>query len=884
MAEEKKQFKRLPKSVKPTNYDLTLEPDLEKFSFKGSAVIDVQVTRETKHVRMNCAEINISSATFEGPGETFAITTVKYDKDAETATCHFPYELPVCEGKLKLEFTGELNDKMKGFYRSKYKGASGEDKYCAVTQFEATDARRAFPCWDEPAIKATFDITIVAPKDRVTLSNMNVIDVKPHDTDENLHIVKFAKTPIMSTYLVAFVIGEFDYVEGTDRDGVLIRVYTPLGKHEQGKFALEIATKTLPFYNDYFGVAYPLPKLDLIAIPDFAAGAMENWGLVTYRETALLVDPQETSAGTRQWVALVVGHELAHQWFGNLTTMEWWTHLWLNEGFASWIEYLCVDYCCPDYDIWTQFCASDYVRALELDALKNSHPIEVPVGHPSEVDEIFDAISYCKGASVIRMLHQYLGDEAFKKGLNHYVNKFAYQNGQTEDLWMSLEHASGKPVGRVMTTWTSQMGFPVIDVSSEQAGSKRILKIKQSKFSADGSTSDQSRWIVPITVVTSDNPTVEKVSTVLSDPDMVLFIEDTPQNAWIKLNLGQAGFYRTKYSPEMLQALIPAIQGQVLGARDRLGIENDVFALASAGLMRTIDFLNILEGYSTEESYTVWNNINGNLGSLSIIMQYTSVYEDYKRFLTGIFKPIGEKVGWEAKPGEGHLDALLRSLVIGRLGKLGDEDTVAECRKRFEAHRSGGDKIQADLRAAVYGTVIAHGDETTLDQLIDLYKSTSHMEEKNRVLRILGGSDKPELIKKALEFAWSEEVRNQDTVFAIASCTGTAIGRELTWEFVQEKWSAVQERYEGGFIINRFVSTCTQNFASEEYAKKVEAFFSAHPTPSAERTIKQSVENIRLNSAWLQRDEEGIKEWLQKRASNSTTDSGVCEEGGSCCR
>uniref|UniRef100_A0A668W056 Aminopeptidase puromycin sensitive n=1 Tax=Oreochromis aureus TaxID=47969 RepID=A0A668W056_OREAU len=432
---ERRPFVRLPTDVYPVNYGLSLKPDLIDFTFEGKLEALVEVTQATNQIVMNCADIDIITASFVPQGgEEINATGFNYQNEDEKVTLSFPSALQKGFGTLKIDFVGELNDKMKGFYRSKYTSPTGEIRYAAVTQFEATDARRAFPCWDEPAIKATFDITLIVPKDRVALSNMNVIDRKPHPDDENLVEVKFATTPIMSTYLVAFVIGEYDYVESQSSDGVMVRVYTPVGKAEQGKFALEVATKTLPFYNDYFSVPYPLPKIDLIAIADFAAGAMENWGLVTYRETALLIDPKNSCSSSRQWVALVVGHELAHQWFGNLVTMEWWTHLWLNEGFASWIEYLCVDHCFPEYDIWTQFVSADYTRALDLDALDSSHPIEVNVGHPSEVDEIFDAISYSKGASVIRMLHNYIGDEDFRKGMNAYLLKFQHKNASTANL------------------------------------------------------------------------------------------------------------------------------------------------------------------------------------------------------------------------------------------------------------------------------------------------------------------------------------------------------------------------------------------------------------------------------------------------------------------
>uniref|UniRef100_A0A8C5IXS9 Puromycin-sensitive aminopeptidase n=1 Tax=Junco hyemalis TaxID=40217 RepID=A0A8C5IXS9_JUNHY len=542
----------------------------------------LQVKNATNQIVMNCADIDIITASYapEGDEEVHA-TGFNYQNEDEKVTLSFPSTLQKGTGTLKIDFVGELNDKMKGFYRSKYSTPSGDTRYAAVTQFEATDARRAFPCWDEPAIKATFDISLVVPKDRVALSNMNVVERRPYPDDESLVEVKFARSPVMSTYLVAFVVGEYDFVEARSQDGVLVRVYTPVGKAEQGKFALEVAAKTLPFYKDYFNVPYPLPKIDLIAIADFAAGAMENWGLVTYRETALLIDPKNSCSSSRQWVALVVGHELAHQWFGNLVTMEWWTHLWLNEGFASWIEYLCVDHCFPEYDIWTQFVSADYTRAQELDALDNSHPIEVSVGHPSEVDEIFDAISYSKGASVIRMLHDYIGDEDFRKGMNLYLTKFQQRNAATEDLWESLEKASGKPIAAVMNTWTKQMGFPLIYVEAEQQEDDKVLKLVQKKFCASGpyTGEDFPMWMVPISICTSEDPTCAKMQILMDKPELTVVLKDTKPEQWVKLNLGTVGFYRTQYSPAMLESLIPAIRDLSLPPVDRLGLQNDLFSL-----------------------------------------------------------------------------------------------------------------------------------------------------------------------------------------------------------------------------------------------------------------------------------------------------------------
>ncbi|KAG7156965.1 Puromycin-sensitive aminopeptidase-like 1, partial [Homarus americanus] len=629
--------------------------------------------------------------------------------------------------------------------------ASGEERYSAVTQFEATDARRCFPCWDEPALKATFDITLVVPCDRVPLSNMPEISRTPYESDPNLHVVKFATTPLMSTYLVAVVVGEYDYVEDTSSDGIKVRVYTPMGKQEQGKFALEVATKVLPYYKEYFNIAYPLPKMDLIAIADFSVGAMENWGLVTYRETCLLVDPHNTSASQRQWIALVVGHELAHQWFGNLVTMEWWTHLWLNEGYATFVEFLCVDHLFPEYDIWTQFVTNTYIRALELDCLKNSHPIEVPVGHPSEVDEIFDDISYSKGASVIRMLHSYLGDEDFRAGMKKYLTRHQYGNTYTEDLWTALSEASR----------------------------------------------DNSQWMVPINISTEKNPSKAVQEVLLEGKTTQVVLEGISENTWVKLNPGTVGYYRTQYTPELLTQLIPAMRTNCLPPLDRLGVFDDLFSMVQAGHTSTVEVLKVLRAFEDERDYTVWSAVHNCVARLNQLLSHTEFHPTFAAF---------------------HLDTLLRSLVLGQLGLYGDEAVVAEAKKRLAAHVAATTTLPADLRSPVYKTVVSQADEKTYDQMIKLYREADLHEEKDR--------------------------------------------RSAAWAFFKKHHQELVDRYEGGYLVTRLIKYITENFATEEMAAEVETFFRERQIPGTERTVQQSLETIRLNAAWLQRDQDVIKKYL----------------------
>lgn len=861
-------FERLPTSVIPKHYDLFIKTDLEKCEFNGHVTVHLEVKVPTKRIVLNSTDLEVENDVKLELDSGSIIQAAEVDtsvNDCETIALVFSSEVPSGKCKVTLKFSGKLNDSLKGLYRSKYTSHdTNEERYCAVTQFEACDAHRCFPCWDDPAIKATFDITLSVPKNRVALSNMPV--KHEEDLSDGNRLVKFETTPIMSTYLVAIVVGEFDFIEDFTPKGIKVRVYTPVGKQAQGQFALEVAVKVLPYYEEYFNMPYPLPKMDLIAIGSFAAGAMENWGLVTYRETCLLVDQLMTSTQRKQWIALVVAHELAHQWFGNLVTMEWWTHLWLNEGYATFVEFLCVASLFPEYDMWTQFVTETWSPALKLDALKNSHPIEVPVGHPLEVDEIFDDISYSKGASVIRMLHRYIGDSDFAKGMNLYFNKYKYGNAATDDLWSTLEEVSNKPISSVMSLWTRQMGYPVISVRSEQAGNNRKFYLKQSQFWADGSSSsgDSQMWMVPIEFSSSKAPNEVLHEVLLDKREAEVVISGVGENDWVKLNPGSAGFYRVQYSTEMLQMFKPAVADLSLPPLDRLGLLGDLFALVQSGQTSTDQVLLLLEAMQNEDNCTVWSSMTSVLSKIRMLLQYApDIQPNFINFGRRLLANIASTVSWDPRPDEGHKDKLLRNFILDLLYTFEDEASIAECHTRFEAHKNGSAPLWSDIRSTVYKTVLRGADAATYETFLTLYRQETLQEEKERILHALAAIRNESLHAEVLKFALSDEVRRQTTLTLMGAIAQSRKGRDLVWDYVKNNWDEIHKKYGTPVIMSGFISASFSHYASEEMAVEVEKFFAENNTSGAERAVQQTVERIRINAAWLKRDLPCITAFLQ---------------------
>lgn len=855
----------LPKNVKPSRYNITLEPDLERFTFSGDMVIDIEIIEPTSTIVLNSAELDIQSCSLLISNEIQNPVSIIFNEKDEIVTLSFEKDFLTGPAELKLVFTGELNDKLRGFYRSVYTDPEGNEKHLAATQFESTDARRSFPCWDEPAIKATFNVTLVIASELRAVSNMEI--TSEISSEQGKTHIRFAETPIMSTYLLAFIVGDLRCVERTTIGGTTMRVWATRGNEDKGQFALETSIDLLEYFNDYFGIPYPLAKLDHIALPDFAAGAMENWGAITYRETALLVDPDNSSAVTREIVAAIISHEMAHQWFGDLVTMAWWDDLWLNESFASWIGDKAVNALHPDWEMWTQFVSNDTMGALALDGLQNSHPIEQEVNNPAEIGELFDAISYSKGASILRMLEHFLGESVFQKGLRIYLNRHSLANARTVDLWNALGEASGQPVSDIMDTWTKQTGYPFLDASINRDKSGIRVSLSQSRFLYEHLLNDgdvpRQTWKVPVTIraATSSNHFKHLMD---SETTTISIKSDSlaPTTKWVKVNPDQPGFYRVRYAAEELENLTTPIKNQELPALDRLGIQSDAYALTKAGFIPVTHFLALAEAYQNETDASVCSDLAANLNSMDNLLSDETFHSSFQAFARNIFMPIGHKVGWDPRDGESHRDALLRSTVLSQLGQFGDPSTLEEAGHRFQIYKNDPETLNPDMRAVVFALAAKRGDRVTYDSMWDLEKASSLHEEKIRFLNALSKFQQPDLLQETLERSLGPEVRSQDTIRVVVTVASNRFGRDLAWDFVTDNWNEFIRRYgDGGFALMRLVEM-TSLFTTEEKREEIEQFFIDHPTPAANRTINQSLERVNLNIAWLSHNRNELSQWL----------------------
>ncbi|BFZ61020.1 hypothetical protein YB2330_002078 [Saitoella coloradoensis] len=885
----------LPNWVKPSHYDLNLYnfdfAGERGFTYDGAVTIKLDIAEATDKILINVVELKLTKASIviavQKTEQQVNATDITLDETKQVATLKFPDKLSQgAQADLRIEFQGVLNDKMSGFYRSKYE-LDGKTQYMFSTQFEATDARRAFPCFDEPALKATFDCTVTVPDELTALGNMPVKSEKPAkdgkkggekgpgpEGAEGLKIVEFERTPVMSTYLLAFVIAKMEYVEAHSTDpNIPVRVYTTPGFSSSANVALNAATKIIDYFSSVFDIPYALPKCDLVAVPEFAMGAMENWGLITYRTTAVLFDEGKSDEKYRQRVVYVVAHELAHQWFGNLVTMEFWDELWLNEGFATWMGWLAVDHLEPSWKVWDQFVSSSLQTALHLDSLRGSHPIEVPVRDALQINQIFDAISYQKGASSIRMLASHVGVDAFLKGVSSYLKKHSYSNAHTADLWSAISEKSGMDVGGFMNNWIKKIGYPVLDIVDKEDGTT----ITQRRFLSSGDVKpeeDETVWWVPLAlrvgasgISSLSKEDIEKI-TALTEKETTLPM--LKKGEFFKFNADQVGVYRVNYSPERLAALgeVAAKDQSLLSPSDRVGLVADAALMGISGFGSTTGLLELVSQLKGEENYVVWEQVCMRLSGLKSAWfeQSEEVQAALKKLTRELTGPKAKELGFEyPSKGESFLTSQLRTLLISVAGHAGDEEIVAEARKRFDAFVNGDEStIHPNLRRAVYGIVLSQGGSAAdFDAVLNIYRNAPTDDAKENALAALGEIQDIELINKLLGMMLAGEFPIQDIHTPTGTLAANYVGRERQWECIKDNWTRITQSFGANpVVLNRFVPAAVNKFSSEEAGEDIRKFFEDKDCNAFSKALGQSLDAISAHASWVKRDAGAVEIWL----------------------
>ncbi|MBI2128472.1 MAG: M1 family metallopeptidase [Nitrosarchaeum sp.] len=820
--------------VIPVNYTLEFEPIFKNFTFNGKEIITINCKENVNSITLHCAELKIKSCHVRHNGiSEKAITKIDAKKEELTI---------IIKNKIKgtafveIEFAGELNDRLLGFYRSQYK-QNGKTKYLATSQFEAADARRAFPCWDEPEAKATFDISIIAENKFTTISNMPVISKKKM---KNKTLYKFAKTPVMSTYLVYLGVGEFEYLTGKIGK-TQVRVITTKGNKSKGKYSLELGKKLLLSYEKYFGIKYPLPKLDLIAIPDFASGAMENWGAITFRETILLYDPKTSSTRTKQYIAEVISHEIAHQWFGNLVTMKWWNDLWLNESFATFMATKFVDKFYPEWDLWNQFVEDAMNAAMGLDSLKNTHPIDVKVNSTSEIREIFDAISYDKGGCVLRMLEHYVGETNFQKGLKRYLADFKYKNAEGQDLWDAIGKISKMPVRAMVLTWLKQPGFPVVEIEKQDS----TLHLKQRRYMMESDKKSNGLWSIPLSIGLKD----ELFQKFFTKKSMSIKL---PKNSiGFVANFGRKGFYRVKYDEGTLLDLKMLVDQKQIPAIDRWAIQNDLFSLCISCDETVRNYLDFSDAYYDEDSYLASVNVAHNLSSLYFRAFDEEFSSEIRNYAVNYLKKILYDLGWNPKKTDKHTDAMMRGFAISTLGKLDDDEVIIESENRYKQFLKNPSSLSPDLVEPVCSVMAWNGNSKTHEELTKLYRNAKTMEEKLRFLGAMCSFKDEKLLLKSLNFSQTSEVRSQNMQLPIMKVAANPYGKKILWPWLKTNWTKLNKKVgRGNPLFNRIVASIS-SIADDSMEKEIRQFFKKNPTPGTERTQEQTLERIRISSKFL---------------------------------
>ncbi len=839
---------RLPRDIRPDRYDIVIEPDLDAARFVGEVGIEATVHAPIDSVTLNAAELDCSNATLSQGGTTSS-AEISFDPETERMTLRPADGRRLEPGDLRIacRFAGELNDQLRGFYRSTFVDEAGETHTIATTQFESTNARRAFPCFDEPDFKAVFGVTMIVPADLMAVSCGEVVssellaDGRRRDT--------FADTMQMSTYLMAFIVGDLEATDPVDVGGVPLRIVHVRGKSALTEFGLEAGAFALAWLVDYYGIDYPGTKVDLIAVPDFAFGAMENMGAITFRETLLLADPQKATTAELLRIVDVVAHELAHMWFGNLVTMDWWNGIWLKEAFATFMQVATTDAFRPEWKRWDEFCI-ERGAAFDVDALSTTRPVEYEVVSPADAEGMYDVLTYEKGAAVVRMLEQYLGEDRFAAGVQHYLERHSYANTTTTDLWDALESSSGEPVRSVMDGWIFAGGYPILTVERHPAG----LNVSQQRFTyggdaPDAESGDGELWAVPVMVRAqlAGGGTVER-RFLLSDVSTVVDLGGTV--AWAVVNSGGHGYYRVRYGGDLLGAVARQAL-EVLDPIERYGLVDDTYAAVVAGDTSAAEFIELVTDLGLETDLHVWQRMISALKGLHAIAEPSGrtalevLIRDLATTALGV-------LGFEPQPGEPDLDRELRGVLFEAAGGRGRDELVrTRAREIFENAIGNGAAVEPNLAAAAVRVAAAAGDHTDYERMIELYRSADTPQSELRYLQALLGFEPRDLFERTLELI-ATEVRTQNAPYMLGAAMTHLDWGPVAWKFVRDQWDELTSRFPQNSI-PRMVGGI-RGLHTRELASEVEAFFAEHDVPQGALTVAQHLEKMWVNVRLRERE------------------------------
>jgi puromycin-sensitive aminopeptidase len=832
---------RLPLYARPVRYAAHLAPDLDQARFEGRMELEVRLDEPRRELILHAVELSVARARVRAGAKTVKVGRIEADAESETVTLSFDEEVPAGTATVDLAWSGKFSPGLRGLYRA---------GPVAVTQFEAADARRVFPCFDEPAFKARWSLQLLqVPPGAAAISNGRVLKDEP--SEGGRRTVAFTETPPLSSYLIALCEGELAPSEPLTVRGVPIRTWAVPAKRHLTAFAQECAGAVLPLLEDYFGQPYAYGKLDQIGVPDFEAGAMENAAAITFREVALLLDPKTAPLNVQKRVAEVITHELAHQWFGNLVTMVWWDDLWLNEAFATWMAYKIVDAWKPRWRVWTDFEVGKGA-ALHLDALKSSHPIRAEVKNAQEAGESFDAITYEKGGAILRMTESYLGEDRFREGIRLYMRRHREANATADDLWSALADSSGQPILELANGWIRQVGYPLLSVSERDG---RIV-LRQRRFFSDPEAGEEgvpTRWLVPVVLRYRAGSTIREQRELLRGEERAIPLSGQGAPGWVFANAGARGFYRVAYDPALLQRLIEALPE--LESEERMSLVSDQWALVRAATVQVHSFLRLLEGAARQESdHSVLDEVVSRVSWIEHRGVADADRPALQSWIRGLFGAAASDLGWDARDGEDDERRLRRAAVLRALTLVArDPQALEEANRRFEG--IGGVRVQPldpNLLDVVVAVAARLADRARFGELRRRAEVEIDPASKRRYLHGLAMVERPELVADAVQLSLSEVVRMQDFPTYVGTLLGNRATRDHAWRMVQERWADVRKKADSPMLLRRLVEALGA-LPERRHLEEVEAFLGAHPIEGAKQAIAQTLERLRMDVALRER-------------------------------